>query len=65
MRELTGYAIGGIPPFAHATALATYVDRDLLQYDTVWAAAGTPNAIFSVDPAALVTAVAATAVDVT
>lgn len=65
VRELTGYAIGGIPPFAHATALATYLDRDLLQYDTVWAAAGTPNAIFSVDPAALVTAVAATEVDVT
>ncbi len=47
---VTGFAIGGIPPFAHATTLAPHVDADLLQYETVWAAAGTPNAVFSVDP---------------
>ena len=46
MRALTGYAIGGIPPFGHATPLATYMDRDLLQYDVIWAAAGTPKAVF-------------------
>src|SRR5581483_4640412 len=50
VRDLTGYAIGGIPPFGHATAIATYIDRDLLGYDVVWAAAGTPRAVFAVDP---------------
>ncbi len=53
VRALTGYAIGGIPPFGHASALATFVDRDLLNYDIVWAAAGTPRAVFSVNPKAL------------
>ena len=65
VREVTGFAIGGIPPFGHASPLATYVDRDLLQYDVVWAAAGTPNSVFSVDPNALVGATGATVVDVT
>ena len=64
VRDVTGYAIGGIPPFAHASRLATYIDRDLLQYDTVWAAAGTPNAVFSVCPNALAAAVEASTVDV-
>ncbi len=50
VRDLTGYAIGGIPPFGHATTLSTYIDRDLLQFDIVWAAAGTPRAVFAVDP---------------
>jgi prolyl-tRNA editing enzyme YbaK/EbsC (Cys-tRNA(Pro) deacylase) len=50
VREVTGYAIGGIPPFGHSTPLATYMDQDLLQYELVWAAAGTPEAIFSVAP---------------
>ena len=59
VREATGFAIGGIPPLGHATPLHTYLDEDLLQYETVWAAAGTPNAIFSVDPAALRQAVGA------
>lgn len=53
VRALTGFAIGGVPPLGHATALATYMDRDLLQYDVVWAAAGTPRAVFAVDPRAL------------
>ena len=53
VRALTGYAIGGIPPFGHATPLATYMDRDLLQYDVIWAAAGTPKAVFRTEPAAL------------
>jgi Cys-tRNA(Pro) deacylase len=55
--ELTGFTIGGIPPFGHASPLATYVDADLLQYDVVWAAAGTPFAVFSVTPKALARAV--------
>jgi len=53
VREWTGYAIGGVPPLAHATRLRTYIDRDLLQYEQVWAAAGTPRSVFSVDPKAL------------
>ena len=42
-----------VMPFGHATPLVTYVDEDLLQYDVVWAAAGTPKAVFSVAPAML------------
>jgi prolyl-tRNA editing enzyme YbaK/EbsC (Cys-tRNA(Pro) deacylase) len=50
VRALTGFAIGGIPPFGHPALLATYLDADLLQHDVVWAAAGTPRAVFPVDP---------------
>jgi prolyl-tRNA editing enzyme YbaK/EbsC (Cys-tRNA(Pro) deacylase) len=65
VRSVTGFAIGGIPPFGHATPLATWIDRDLLQYEVVWAAAGTPNAVFAVEPARLRDAVAATVLAVT
>jgi Cys-tRNA(Pro) deacylase len=54
VREATGYAIGGVPPFGHPTPLSTYIDRDLLDYDTVWAAAGTPTHVFSTSPSELV-----------
>lgn len=64
VRETTGFAIGGIPPLAHATKLATYVDRDLLQYGTVWAAAGTPDSVFEVDPNALAEKTGAIVIDV-
>jgi prolyl-tRNA editing enzyme YbaK/EbsC (Cys-tRNA(Pro) deacylase) len=64
VRELTGFAVGGIPPFAHATPLPTFIDRDLLQYDIVWAAAGTPLAVFAADPAKLRDVTNATAIDV-
>ena len=50
VRAATGFSIGGVPPIAHATALPTYLDRDLLQYQCVWAAAGTPNAVFPIAP---------------
>ena len=50
VREVTGFAIGGIPPLGHATPLATWFDEDLLRHETVWAAAGTPDCVFSVDP---------------
>jgi len=53
VRDLTGFAIGGIPPLGHASRIATYMDRDLLDYETVWAAAGTPECVFPVSPAAL------------
>jgi prolyl-tRNA editing enzyme YbaK/EbsC (Cys-tRNA(Pro) deacylase) len=65
VRELTGYAIGGIPPFGHATALAAYIDSDLLQYDAVWAAAGTPRAVFRIDPKQLQAATGATVIEMT
>ena len=54
VRSVTGFAIGGVPPIGHAQRLTTFVDRDLLQYDAVWAAAGTPNAVFSIAPTDLV-----------
>jgi Cys-tRNA(Pro) deacylase len=54
VREVTGYAVGGIPPVGHATTLRTFCDRDLLAFDTVWAAAGTPRCVFEVEPGALV-----------
>jgi len=64
VRALTGYVIGGIPPFGHAIALATYMDRDLLQYDVIWAAAGTPKAVFRTEPAKLQAATGAVVIDV-
>lgn len=64
VREVTGFAIGGIPPFGHAQPLPTWLDEDLLQYKTVWAAAGSPEAVFEVDPRRLVEAIGATVVNV-
>src|SRR5512147_3296773 len=46
VRAVTGFAIGGVPPVGHPQKIETYLDEDFLQYETVWAAAGTPNAIF-------------------
>jgi prolyl-tRNA editing enzyme YbaK/EbsC (Cys-tRNA(Pro) deacylase) len=53
VRARTGYAIGGVPPVGHPAPLATLVDEDLLRFDVVWAAAGTPRAVFPVGPRAL------------
>ena len=64
VRAFTGYAIGGIPPFGHDTPLATYMDRDLLAYDVIWAAAGTPKAVFRTAPAKLRDATQAIVIDV-
>lgn len=50
VRETTGFVIGGVPPLGHATPVEMLVDEALLQYAVVWAAAGTPNAVFSADP---------------
>ena len=55
-REATGYPIGGVPPFGHSNPLRVFVDPDLLDYDEVWAAAGTWNDVFPVEPHALVKA---------
>ena len=54
VREATGYPIGGVPPFGHTTQLRVFVDPDLLQYDEVWAAAGTWNDNFGAAPADIV-----------
>jgi Cys-tRNA(Pro) deacylase len=54
VRAATGYPIGGVPPFGHSTQLRVFVDPDLLQYDEVWAAAGTWNDNFGVAPADIV-----------
>jgi prolyl-tRNA editing enzyme YbaK/EbsC (Cys-tRNA(Pro) deacylase) len=53
VRAVTGFAIGGVPPFGHVQKLETYFDEDFLKYETIWAAAGTPNAIFEVKTADL------------
>ena len=53
VREATGYPVGGVPPFGHATSLRTFVDEDLLAYDEVWAAAGTPHLNFAIASAEL------------
>jgi prolyl-tRNA editing enzyme YbaK/EbsC (Cys-tRNA(Pro) deacylase) len=50
VRQTTGFAIGGVPPFGHASALVPLMDEALLQYDEVWAAAGTPRAVMRLDP---------------
>lgn len=47
VREVTGFAIGGIPPVGHKQKIDTFIDQDLLAFQEVWAAAGTPNAVFS------------------
>ena len=54
VRAATGYPIGGVPPFGHSTQLRVFVDSDLLQYDEVWAAAGTWNDNFGAAPADIV-----------
>jgi prolyl-tRNA editing enzyme YbaK/EbsC (Cys-tRNA(Pro) deacylase) len=50
VREHTGFVIGGVPPVGHAERLETFIDRDLLQYHEIWAAAGTPHAVFRLSP---------------
>jgi prolyl-tRNA editing enzyme YbaK/EbsC (Cys-tRNA(Pro) deacylase) len=54
VRAATGFAIGGVPPLGHDTPPVTLIDRDLLALDEIWAAAGTPNAVFRLMPEDLV-----------
>ena len=54
VREQTGFAIGGVPPFGHARPIDTVIDEDLLRFPVVWAAAGTPRAVFAIAPDELV-----------
>ena len=50
VRQKTGFVIGGVPPLGHRTKLQTFIDADLLKYEEIWAAAGTPNALFKLTP---------------
>jgi prolyl-tRNA editing enzyme YbaK/EbsC (Cys-tRNA(Pro) deacylase) len=52
-REVSGFVIGGIPPFGHIQPITTFLDIDLFQYEIIWAAAGTPNAVFELTPSQL------------
>ncbi len=54
VRAATGFAIGGVPPVGHREAPVTLIDRDLLGFQEIWAAAGTPNAVFRLKPGDLV-----------
>ncbi len=65
VRELTGFAIGGVAPVGLARALPVFMDEDLLRHDVVWAAAGTPRSVFAVAPQALRDATAATVLRLT
>lgn len=63
-RSATGYSIGGVPPFGHATDVPVFMDRDLLGYPVVWAAAGRPDSVFEIEPARLRELSEATVVDI-
>jgi Cys-tRNA(Pro) deacylase len=65
VRRATGFPIGGVPPFGHPAPLPTYVDADLLAYDEVWAAAGTPRHVFPIAPRDLTRLAAAVPADLT
>jgi prolyl-tRNA editing enzyme YbaK/EbsC (Cys-tRNA(Pro) deacylase) len=64
VREATGYAIGGVPPFGHRTRTRVLADRSLLEHEVVWAAAGTPHTVFPMDPKSLIAHAGGTLVDV-
>jgi prolyl-tRNA editing enzyme YbaK/EbsC (Cys-tRNA(Pro) deacylase) len=53
-RDATGFAVGGTPPFGHTTRVQSFLDEDLLAFEEVWAAAGTPDSVFPLSPAELV-----------
>ena len=56
VRDATGFPVGGVPPFGHREPLRVFVDEDLLEYEELWAAAGTPHCNFAITPAELVRA---------
>ena len=64
VRESTGFAIGGVPPLGHKTPLTTLIDQDLMSFDQIWGAAGTPFSVFKIEPHALVEATQARIVEV-
>ncbi len=50
VRDATGWGIGGVPPFCHDSDLKIFIDETLMQFDEIWVAAGTPQAVFPIDP---------------
>jgi prolyl-tRNA editing enzyme YbaK/EbsC (Cys-tRNA(Pro) deacylase) len=54
VRAITGYPVGGVPPFPHHAGVSVIPDTSLLRFDFVWAAGGAPNAVFRIDPRVLV-----------
>ncbi len=64
VRQMTGFAIGGVAPVGHDRPLKIFIDEDLLQYDEIWAAAGTPHAVFKLTPGDLKTITAGTVISV-
>jgi len=54
VREKTGFVIGGVPPVGHKEKMQIFIDEDLLRYQEIWAAAGTPNALFKLTPSELI-----------
>lgn len=63
VKAQTGFSIGGVPPFGHTNPLSIYIDEDLMTFDVIWAAAGTPFAVFAISPNALQTASKGTVAD--
>jgi Cys-tRNA(Pro) deacylase len=63
VRAATGFSIGGVPPVGHRTAMPVYVDEALMAYDVVYAAAGTPHAVFPIAPATLARVTSGTVAD--
>ena len=63
VRAVTGFAIGGVAPLGHLTPIDAWLDPRLLEFATIWAAAGTPHHVFPVGPSALAAAVGATVAD--
>jgi prolyl-tRNA editing enzyme YbaK/EbsC (Cys-tRNA(Pro) deacylase) len=64
VRQRTGFVIGGVPPVGHVEKLETFIDQDLMNYAHVWAAAGTPHAVFQLNPAELARMTGGKVVDV-
>jgi Cys-tRNA(Pro) deacylase len=64
VRRMTGFAIGGVPPVGHDHPLTIFIDEDLLQYDEIWAAAGTPHAVFRLTPDDLIKITGGTVISV-
>ncbi|MBI2154659.1 MAG: YbaK/EbsC family protein [Candidatus Rokubacteria bacterium] len=64
VKQATGFAIGGVPPLAHATPLPTYIDRDLLQHEVIYPAGGVPECVFPISPQELLRATGGQVVDI-
>jgi len=64
VRQHTGFVIGGVPPLGHLEPLETFIDEDLLQFQELWAAAGTPHAVFRLAPADLIKMTGGTVINI-